>query len=143
RRGPARRRRKRRPPSAARIRRVGGAKVLQCYPDSPAMVMRRVAQIVVALLAAAYAAGAAHAANPPVLVSTKAAGCRHESIPAAIQAVRDLGAKNGFDVTATEDDTVFSAAGLAPYDAVIFLLTIGDVLDNAEQAAFETWLRAG
>jgi type 1 glutamine amidotransferase len=98
---------------------------------------------VVALLAAAYAAGAADAANPRVLVFTKTDGYRHESIPAAIQAVRDLGAKNGFDVTATEDDAVFSAAGLAPYDAVVFLLTIGDVLNEAEQAAFETWLRAG
>ena len=57
--------------------------------------------------------------------------------------MRDLGAKNGFDVTATEDDTVFSAAGLAPYDAVVFLLTTGDVLNDAEQAAFETWFRAG
>jgi len=99
--------------------------------------------IVVALLAAAYAAGTADAANPRILVFTKTEGFRHESIPAAIQAVRDLGARNGFDVTPTEDDTVFSAAGLAPYDAVVFLLTTGDVLNDAEQAAFETWLRAG
>lgn len=106
-------------------------------------VTRRLALIVVALLAAAYAAGAADAANPRVLVFTKTDGYRHESIPAGIQAVRDLGARNGFDVTATEDDAVFSAAGLAPYDAVVFLLTIGDVLNDAEQAAFETWLRAG
>ena len=84
--------------------------------------------------------------TPPIraiLVFTKTEGFRHDSIPAAIQAVRDLGARNGFDVTPTEDDTVFSAAGLAPYDAVVFLLTTGDVLNDAEQAAFETWLRAG
>lgn len=97
----------------------------------------------VALVAAAYAVGAAHAANPRILVFTKTAEYRHDSIPAAIQAVRDLGAKNGFDVVATEDDTLFSAAGLAPYDAVVFLLTTGDVLTDQEQAAFETWFRAG
>jgi type 1 glutamine amidotransferase len=78
-----------------------------------------------------------------VLVFTKTAGYRHASIPAAIQAIRDLGARTGFDVTATEDDTTFSAAGLAPYDAVIFLLTTGDVLDGAQQTAFETYIRAG
>jgi cytochrome c len=98
---------------------------------------------VVALVAAAYAAGGAQAANPRILVFAKTAEYRHDSIPAAIQAVRDLGAKNGFDVTATEDDTVFSAAGLAPYEAVVFLLTTGDVLTDQEQAAFETWFRAG
>jgi type 1 glutamine amidotransferase len=107
------------------------------------VVTRRLALIVVALLAAAYAAGAAEAANPRVLVFTKTEGYRHDSIPAAIQAVRDLGAKNAFDVTATEDDTVFNAGGLAPYDAVVFLLTTGDVLNTTQQAAFETWLRAG
>ena len=106
-------------------------------PNAPPLL------IVVALVAAAYAAGAAQAANPRILVFTKTAEYRHDSIPAAIQAVRDLGAKNGFDVTATEDDTVFSAAGLAPFDAVVFLLTTGDVLNDAEQAAFETWFRAG
>ena len=78
-----------------------------------------------------------------MLVFTKTAGFRHASIPAAIQAVRDLGTKNGFDVYATEDDGAFSAAGLAPYAAVVFLLTTGDVLDAAEQAAVETYLRAG
>jgi len=106
-------------------------------------VTRRFVLIVVAVLAAASAAGGAEAANPRVLVFTKTAGYRHDSIPAAVQAVRDLGAKNGFDVTATEDDTVFSPAGLAPYGAVVFLLTTGDVLSDAEQAAFETWFRAG
>ena len=50
-----------------------------------------------------------------MLVFTKTTQHRHDSIPAALQAVRDLGAKNGFEVTATEDAATFSAAGLAPY----------------------------
>jgi type 1 glutamine amidotransferase len=57
--------------------------------------------------------------------------------------VRTLGAQNGFDVDATEDDRAFTAPNLARYDAVIFLLTTGDVLDNAEQTAFESYIRAG
>lgn len=105
--------------------------------------MRRFALIVVALLAATCAAGSAQPASPSVLVFTKTEGYRHESIPAAIQAVRTLGAKNGFVVTATEDATVFSAAGLRPYDVVVFLLTTGDVLNASQQAAFEAYIRAG
>jgi cytochrome c len=104
---------------------------------------RTLALLVVSALAAAAAADSAWAANPRVLVFSKTAGYRHASIPAGIAAIRELGAKNGFDVTATEDDNLFSAAGLAPYSAVVFLLTTGDVLDAGEQAAFEAWYRAG
>lgn len=97
----------------------------------------------ISLLAATLAASSAPAANPRVLVFTKTAGFRHDSIPAAIQALRDLGAKHGFGVDATEDDTVFTRAGLAHYGAVVFLLTTGDVLDDTEQAAFESYIRSG
>jgi type 1 glutamine amidotransferase len=83
------------------------------------------------------------AANPRVLVFTKTEGFRHASIPAAIAAVKTLGAQNGFDMAATEDGGAFTAANLARYDAVLFLLTTGDVLDAAEQAAFEGYVRAG
>jgi len=98
---------------------------------------------VLGLLAAAIAASAASAANPRVLVFTKTAGYRHASIPAGIQAIRELGTRNGFDVDATENDSAFTAAGLAPYEAVVFLLTTGDVLDVQEQAAFEAYIRSG
>jgi hypothetical protein len=46
---------------------------------------------------------AAHAQNLRVLVFTKTAGFRHESIPAAVAAVQALGAEHCFDVEATED----------------------------------------
>jgi type 1 glutamine amidotransferase len=104
---------------------------------------RRLAFIAVLILAASAAAGTAQTANPRLLVFTKTTGYRHESIPAAIQAVRELGARNGFDVTATEDASTFTAGGLAPYDAVMFALTTADVLDNAQQTAFEAYIRGG
>ncbi|SCG73334.1 Type 1 glutamine amidotransferase (GATase1) [Micromonospora siamensis] len=78
-----------------------------------------------------------------VLVFSKTAGFRHDSIPAGIEAVRELGAANGFTVTATEDATRFTTADLAKYQAVVFLNTTGDVLDPARQAAFEGYVRAG
>ena len=78
-----------------------------------------------------------------VLVFSKTAGFRHDSIPAGIQAIRELGAANGFGVTATEDASVFTATELAKYKAVVFLSTTGDVLDATQQAAFESYVNGG
>ncbi|MFI7597232.1 ThuA domain-containing protein [Actinoplanes sp. NPDC049681] len=78
-----------------------------------------------------------------VLVFSRTAGFRHDSIAAGTQAIRDLGAQNGFSVTATEDPAVFTPGGLAGYEAVVFLNTTGDVLDAAQQTAFENYIRGG
>jgi len=78
-----------------------------------------------------------------VLVFSRTAGFRHDSIPAGIQAIRDLGAANNFTVTATEDATAFTTANLAQFEAVVFLNTTGDVLDNTQQTAFESYIRGG
>ncbi len=78
-----------------------------------------------------------------VLVFSRTAGFRHDSIPDAIAAVRTLGDQNGFVVDATEDPIVFTDSGLADYSAVSFLLTTGDVLDESQQAAFERYIAAG
>uniref|UniRef100_UPI0037C520B6 ThuA domain-containing protein n=1 Tax=Nonomuraea gerenzanensis TaxID=93944 RepID=UPI0037C520B6 len=76
-----------------------------------------------------------------VLVFSKTAGFRHDAIPAGIQAVRDLGAANDFTVTATEDAGAFT--DLAGYEAVVFLNTTGDVLDDTQQAAFQSYVDGG
>ena len=83
------------------------------------------------------------AARYRVLVFSRTAGFRHDSIPNAIAAVRALGDQNGFLVDATEDPSVFTDSGLAGYSAVSFLLTTGDVLDSSQQAAFERYIAAG
>ncbi|MZF86648.1 ThuA domain-containing protein [Streptomyces sp. SID5643] len=85
------------------------------------------------------------AADTPydVLVFSKTAGFRHDSIPAGIQAVRDLGAANSFTVTATEDGNHFTTGNLSRYEAVIFLNTTGDVLNDAQQAAFQSYIGSG
>ncbi|MET7422713.1 ThuA domain-containing protein [Dactylosporangium sp. NPDC005555] len=87
----------------------------------------------------------ASAADVPydVLVFSKTAGFRHDSIPAGIQAIRDLGAANNFTVTATEDAAAFTATNLAQYETVVFLSTTGDVLNTTQQTAFESYIRAG
>lgn len=109
--------------------------------------MSRVA--ILALAAAAVALPAASAtpqrneASFRMLVFTKTAGFRHASIPAAVQALRELGARNGFTVDATEDGGAFTDANLARYAVVAFVLTTGDVLDDARQAAFQRFIRSG
>lgn len=78
-----------------------------------------------------------------VLVFTKTAGFRHGSIGSGIAAVRELGRLNHFDVHATEDAEYFNDGVLSRYDAVIFLNTTGDVLDDIQQAAFERYIQRG
>jgi type 1 glutamine amidotransferase len=101
--------------------------------------------VAITLAACTLTATSADAADAPfdVLVFSKTAGFRHDAIPAGIQAIRELGAGNGFTVTASEDAGVFTAAGLAPYEAVVFLSTTGDVLNDSQQNAFESYIRNG
>ncbi|QXE38814.1 ThuA domain-containing protein [Streptomyces sp. GMY02] len=87
----------------------------------------------------------AQAADPAykVLVFSKTAGFRHDSIPAGTQAIRDLGAANNFTVTATEDSAAFTTANLAQFKTVVFLSTTGDVLNDAQQSALQSYLDGG
>jgi type 1 glutamine amidotransferase len=78
-----------------------------------------------------------------ILIFSKTTGFRHDSIPAAVAAVKNLGAQNNFAADATEDAAAFNDANLQNYGAVVFLLTSGDVLDSGQQAAFERYIRAG
>lgn len=96
-----------------------------------------------ALLAAGSIPVTAPAQQARVLVFSKTAGFRHSSIPNGIAAIRKLGQENGFAVDATEDAGVFTQQNLARYGAVVFLNTTGDVLDAAQQDAFERYIRAG
>ncbi|HEY0638501.1 MAG TPA: ThuA domain-containing protein [Pseudonocardiaceae bacterium] len=88
-------------------------------------------------------AGAQPAPAFSVLVFSRTAGFRHDSIPAGITAVQQLGAANNFAVETTENPAAFTDANLARFRAVVFLSTTGDVLDGTQQAAFERYIRAG
>src|SRR5437762_514223 len=68
-----------------------------------------------------------------VLVFSRTAGFRHDSIPAGIAAIRGLA---GLAVDATEDAAAFTPDNLRRYRVVVFLSTTGDVLDDVQQQAF-------
>lgn len=78
-----------------------------------------------------------------VLLFSRTVGFRHDSIATAIAALTELQGAGGYLVEATEDATQFSAANLARFRVVVFLLTTGDVLDDGQQASFEGWIAAG
>ncbi|GIH09035.1 hypothetical protein Rhe02_71020 [Rhizocola hellebori] len=99
-----------------------------------------------ALAAAAVVAPVGQAAAAPltrVLVFSKTAGFRHSSIPNGIAAIQALGSANGFTVVATEDANQFTTANLAQFQAVIWLSTTGDVLNDAQQTAFQSYIASG
>ena len=99
--------------------------------------------LVAGIAAAVPASPAAAAPLTKVLVFSKTAGFRHSSIPNGIAAIQQLGAQNGFTVTATEDANQFTTANLAQYQAVVWLSTTGDVLNAAQQTAFQSYVTGG
>jgi type 1 glutamine amidotransferase len=82
-------------------------------------------------------------AKSQVLVFSKTTGFRHDSIPAGVGAIRQLGRAGGFSVTATESSGVFTKRRLRRFEAVVFLNTTGDVLDLKQQSAFQAYIRGG
>jgi type 1 glutamine amidotransferase len=82
-------------------------------------------------------------AGTRVLVFSLTKGFRHASIPDGVAGVKALGARHGFEVEATEDPAVFTDASLARFAGVVFMMTTGDVLDSAQQAAFQRFIRGG
>ncbi|MEO6547371.1 MAG: ThuA domain-containing protein [Ferruginibacter sp.] len=80
---------------------------------------------------------------PAVLVFSKTSGYHHASIPAGIEAIKQLCLANKFTVESTDDSLAFTDKNLAKYKAVIFLSTTGNVLGEEQQKAFENYIQKG
>lgn len=78
-----------------------------------------------------------------VLVFSKTAGYRHESIPEGRSAFLEICSKEGFSVAFTENANWFSEEKLRGFDVVIFLNTTGDVLNPSQEKAFEAFIKRG
>jgi type 1 glutamine amidotransferase len=78
-----------------------------------------------------------------ILVFSKTAGYHHASIGAGQVAIYKLGQENGFEVDTTSVADVFTESDLKKYAAVVFLSTTGDVLNPAQQTAFENYIKKG
>lgn len=78
-----------------------------------------------------------------ILVFSKTNGYRHESIPKGKEALMQLGKENGIMVDTTEDASVFNDENLKKYSAVVFLNTVGDILNQEEKESFQRYIQAG
>ncbi len=81
--------------------------------------------------------------DPKLLVFSKTAGFRHESIEAGQEALRNMAQEQGWQVDFTENDSAFYEESLRNYHAVIFLNTTGDVLNPEQENNFQRFIQAG
>lgn len=78
-----------------------------------------------------------------LLVFSRTTGYRHASIEDGVKMLEKLCDEHGYTMTHTEAPGVFNDESLAGYTVVIFLSTSGDVLDEAQQRAFERYIQSG
>lgn len=95
------------------------------------------------LFAAAFIAATTVKEKKRILVFSKTAGYRHGSIKAGKEALLKMGADNNWLVDTTEDAAYFTASTLKKYNAVVFLSTTGNVLNEEQQTAFEKYIQSG
>jgi type 1 glutamine amidotransferase len=81
---------------------------------------------------------------PAVLVFTKTNGFRHvEGIAGGLEALQSIVARHGWSMFHTENGAVFNPGDLARFGAVVFLNASGDMLNEAQELAFQAWLESG
>lgn len=84
--------------------------------------------------------------TPPfdMLIFSKTAGYRHESIPAGVKALKRWAASTGhITCHATEDASAINPKNLARYHVLVFLHTSGAFLDEKQLAALKTYINLG
>jgi type 1 glutamine amidotransferase len=82
------------------------------------------------------------------LVFSKVTNYYHDSIPAGIAAIRQLGADHAFDVVVSDDPAQFTDATLGGFEVVVFNNTNstpekGALLNAEQRAAFQRYIRSG
>ncbi|KAI0806412.1 carboxylesterase-like protein [Xylaria sp. FL0064] len=79
-----------------------------------------------------------------VLVLSKTAGYRHNSIPAGIKGLTDLGVSSGsFNIRASEDASLINAQFLSRFKVVVFLSTSGEFLTSKQLNGLKTYMNNG
>ncbi|MEU2235793.1 ThuA domain-containing protein [Streptomyces vietnamensis] len=78
-----------------------------------------------------------------VLIYTRTAGYRHDSIPAGATALAGLARELGREAEITEDPGAFTPERLGRCAVVVLLSTTGNVLTPEGRTAFEAYLRGG
>ena len=77
------------------------------------------------------------------LLVTITNGWRHESVHAGVLAIKELAARNFFDLVYFDDPKSFTDKFLEQFQVIIFLCTTGDVFDSSQQKVMERFIQAG
>ncbi|KAI0784496.1 trehalose utilization-domain-containing protein [Abortiporus biennis] len=77
------------------------------------------------------------------LIYSATADFRHDSIPTAIQALKDKGPTYSITFDNTEDQTWFKNGSIHQYDVLVFLDNTGQVLDDSGEAALQNYVNLG
>ena len=109
----------------------------------PPAVSKTVFTLTIALSVLLFISNSANAQTQRVLIFSKTDGFRHASIEAGKVAFSKMAAEKNFAADFTEDAAQFTTANLKKYNAVVFLSTTGDVLNNEQQSEFERYIQAG
>jgi len=82
--------------------------------------------------------------RPAVLVFTKTNGFRHvDGIAGGLGAIDTMSEASGYSVFATENGAVFNPRDLAMFDAVVFLNATGDLFNEDQERALQTYVESG
>jgi type 1 glutamine amidotransferase len=87
--------------------------------------------------------------QPRVLVYTRnytadGKGYVHDNIPASVDAIKKMGAENGFAVDVSEDPGAFTDSNLKKYAALIFSNSNNEAFANESQrSAFKQYIQSG
>ncbi|GAA4593604.1 hypothetical protein GCM10023194_58290 [Planotetraspora phitsanulokensis] len=82
-------------------------------------------------------------ASVNVLVFHGPAAKQDDPVEQATASVKELGKKNGFSVDVSEDPAVFTSGNLVRYRGVVFLSAKGVTLNQAQEAAFQAYIKDG
>ncbi|GAA4715225.1 ThuA domain-containing protein [Phytohabitans rumicis] len=78
-----------------------------------------------------------------VLVFHGVAEQQDDPVTRAVNLIKELGAEEGFFVHTSTDPAVFNPANLARYRSVVFLSANGVALGDAQEAAFQAYIKGG
>lgn len=81
--------------------------------------------------------------SPQILVFSKTAGYRHDSILDGKKCLMGIANKNRWNVTFSEDSQWFTQKRLNGFSCVVFLSTTGDILNDEQQAALQNFVETG
>lgn len=107
------------------------------------MMRKSLFTLIILLFTGSYFSLSAQSSRKKILLFYKTAKYKHLSIPAGIKAITKLGIENKFQTDTSSDASLFTDANLIKYNAVVFLSTSGDMLNEEQQGAFERYIRKG